>query len=178
MMRIEQWDPADEKTLLACYDVMLAAHKADEPIEPPLPLGLFGRYLKEGWENTPGESWVAFDDGGAVYGYYRLRLPDLENLDKARGGPVVHPALRRRGIGRALLRHEADRAAANGRTTLGSEVTAGLAGEAFALAVGATMELEDVRRIQYLRKIAPGALARLRESAARAATGYSLVSWS
>jgi GNAT superfamily N-acetyltransferase len=177
MMRIEQLDPADEKTARACYDVMLAAHKADEPVEPPMSFGAFSFYLREGWEKTPGEAWVAADDGGTVSGFYRMHLPDLENLDKASGGPTVHPAARRRGIGRELLGHEGERAAAHGRTLLRAHTAAGTAGDAFALAVGARLDLEEARRIQYLREIPPGTIAALRASAEKAAAGYSLVSW-
>jgi ribosomal protein S18 acetylase RimI-like enzyme len=45
-------------------------------------------------------------------------LPDLENTDCAFVGLYVHPAVRRRGLGRALLRHAGQRATANGRATL------------------------------------------------------------
>jgi GNAT superfamily N-acetyltransferase len=176
-MRIERWDPADEKTARACYDVTLAAHKVDEPIEPPLPYGVFSLYLRQGWEKTPGEVWVASDEGGAVVGYYRINLADLENLDRATAGPTVHPAVRRRGIGRELLRHEGERAAANGRSLFSAMTSAGSAGDAFAQAVGARLDQEDVRRIQYLREIPPGTIASLRASAERAAAGYSLVAW-
>lgn len=176
-MRIEQPDPADEKTARACYEVMVAAHEADEPVEPPRSYGIFSRYLREGWEKTPGESWVAVDDGGAVIGFYRMALPDMENLDRASGGPIVHPAVRRRGIGRVLLRHEGERAAANGRSVFSAGTATGTAGDAFAQAMGARLDLEEVRRIQYLREIPPGTIAALRVSAERAAAGYSLVSW-
>ena len=176
-MRIEQCDPADEKTVRACYDVMLAAHKVDEPIEPPMSYPTFAHYLREGWDKTPGELWAAVDEGGEVIGFDRMALPDLENLDKAYGGPTVHPGVRRRGIGRTLLRHEAERATANGRTLFGAQVIAGSAGEAFAVAIGARLDLEEVRRIQYLREIPPGTVASLRATAERAAAGYSLVSW-
>lgn len=177
-MRIEQWDPADEKTARACYDVMIAAHKADEPVEPPYSYGPFSLYLRQGWENTPGEAWYAVDEAGTVTGFYRMELPDLENLDRATGGPVVHPAARRRGLGRELLRHEGERAAANRRSLFGAPATAGTAGDEFARAVGARLDLEEVRRVQYLREIPPGKIAALRASAAKAAAGYSLVSWS
>lgn len=176
-MRIEQLDPADEKIARACYDVMLAAHKVDEPVEPPMSYGPFAVYLREGWEKTPGEVWYAADDGGSVNGFYRIHLPDLENLERASSGPVVHPSVRRRGIGRELLRHEGGRAAANGRSLFGASTTAGTAGDAFAQAVGARLDLEEVRRVQYLHEIPPGKIASLRASAEKAAAGYSLVSW-
>jgi RimJ/RimL family protein N-acetyltransferase len=176
-MRMQRWDPADEATTRGCYDVELAAHQADEPIEPPNSFEAFALYLRTGWEFEPSEVWVATGDGDRVLGFYRIVLPDLENLDKAYSGPRVHPAYRRRGLGREMLRHEATRAAAHGRTTFYSGVTADGDGDAFAQAVGAQLELEEVRRIQYLRDIAPGTIAALRATAERAAGGYSLISW-
>jgi GNAT superfamily N-acetyltransferase len=176
-MRIERRDPADDKTVRACHEVMLAAHAVDEPVEPPTPYGLFAFSLREGWDKTPFELWLALGEDDSVVGYYRMGLPDRENLDEAAGGPLVHPAARRLGIGRELLRHEGARAAARGRTRFTAAVTAGTAGDAFAEAVGARLDLEEVRRIQYLRAIEPGTVAALRAGAARAAAGYSVVSW-
>jgi GNAT superfamily N-acetyltransferase len=176
-MRIERWDPADETTAMACYEALLAAHLADEADDPPPSAGTFGLYLREGFEKTPAEVWVGADDDAGVVGFYRMALWDLENLDRAFSVLVVHPAVRRRGFGGALLRHEAERAAANERSVLSASVVIGSAGDAFAAAAGATPGIEDVRRVQYLAKIEPGKVAELRESAARAATGYSLVNW-
>jgi GNAT superfamily N-acetyltransferase len=176
-MRIEPWDPADEKTVRACYDVALAAHRTDEPVGPPTSYGLFCLYLRQGWDKTPGEVWVASGDDGTVVGYYRMALPDLENLDRVTGGPTVHPAARRRGIGRTLLRHEGERATAHGRSLLVADVGDDTAGDAFAQAAGARLDLQEVRRIQYLREIPAGTIVALRASAEKAAAGYSLVSW-
>jgi GNAT superfamily N-acetyltransferase len=176
-MRIERWDPDDEITALACYEVHRAANAVDEQAAPPMNAGTFGVYLREGFEKTPGETWVAHDAELGVAGYYRMHLPDLENLNRAFAGPVVHPAVRRRGIGGELLRHEAGRAAANGREMLSGGTGAGSAGQAFALAMGATLQMEEVRRTQYLAKIPAETIASLRETAARAAAGYSLVNW-
>jgi GNAT superfamily N-acetyltransferase len=177
MMRIEQLDPADEPALRACYDVMVAAQEADDPAVPAMSAGPFGVFLRHGWEKTPGEVWTAVSDAGTVTGYYRIDLPDLENRGKAFGGPVVDPAVRRRGTGRALLRHAAARAQAHGRTLFSAVTTAGTAGDDFARAVGARPDLDEVRRIQYLRDIAPGTIGSLRASAEKASAGYSLVSW-
>jgi GNAT superfamily N-acetyltransferase len=176
-MRIERWDPADETTAMAVYEAHLAAHLADEADDPPMSAGTFGLFLRDGFDKTPGEVWFAADDDAGVVGYYRIGLYDLENLDRAGGGPVVHPAVRRRGYGRALLQHEASRAAANGRSVLTGQVVAGSAGEAFAAAARATPGLVEVRRVQYLAKIEAGKVAELRRAAARAAAGYSLVNW-
>jgi GNAT superfamily N-acetyltransferase len=176
-MRIARWDSADEKTALACYELHCAAQRADDPVEPPMSEGTFRVHLSEGWDRNPGEVWFASDDAGTVTGFYRLDLPDLENKDRAFLGLVVHPAERRGGTGRELLRHGAERAGVNGRTTLDGVAVTGGAGEEFARAAGAKLSLTEVRRIQYLGKIAPGAVAALRAEAERAAAGYSLASW-
>ena len=89
----------------------------------------------------------------------------------------MHPASRRGGLGRALLRHAAMRAADHGRSVLRGEVLQGTAGAAFAARVGATAGLVDARRVLALGEIPAGHIAALREQAARAAAGYSLVSW-
>jgi len=176
-MRIERWDPADETTAVACYEAYRAATLADGAGDPPFSAGTFDLYLRQGFEKTPGEVWFAADDVGAVVGYYRMQLYDLENLDRAGDGPIVHPAARRRGYGRALLRHEAARATANGRSTLSGPVVTGSAGEAFVVAAGGKPGLLEVRRVQDLAAVDPATVAELRAAAARAAAGYSLVTW-
>jgi GNAT superfamily N-acetyltransferase len=176
-MHIAQWDPADEKTMLACYEVNCAAHRVDDPVEPPMSAGTFRVFLTEGFDHNPGEVWVASDDAGTVTGYYRLDLPDLENRERAFLGLVVDPAARRGGTGRELLRHGAERVSAHGRTIMDGVTVTGGAGEEFARAAGAKLSLTEVRRVQYLGKIAPGVIAGLRAEAEQAAAGYSLVSW-
>lgn len=176
-MEIAAWDPADADTAAACYQVYLAAHAADEPVEPPDSAATFRHSLTEGHGKTPKEVWTAADTGGAVVAYYVLELWDLENRDRAFFQPYVHPGARRRGTGRELLRHAASRAAANGRSVLDGVALADSAGEEFARRAGATLSIEEVRRIQDLRAIPPGLVASLRETAARAAAGYTLVTW-
>ena len=177
-MRITRLDRADHDGIRACYDVWLAAHAVDDPLSPPLSLPVFRHWLARGWESEPSETWVAADEAtGETVGWYRIELPDLENRHRASGSPTVRPASRRRGAGTALLRHEVERARANGRTVLRGGALVGSAGDAFARQAGAEPSLVDARRMQDLRKIPPGLVASLRETAAGAAAGYSLVSW-
>jgi GNAT superfamily N-acetyltransferase len=176
--RAERWDPADTGTALACYEVFRAAHLTDEPLEPPKSAGTFRVMLTEGWDGNPGEVWAVRGEAtGTAVAYYRLDLPDLENRDRAFAHLVVHPAVRRHGIGRELVRHAARRAAASERSILDGVVLEGSAGDAFAQRIGAALSLEEVRRVQDLRKVPPGRVAGLRATAARAAAGYSLVTW-
>jgi len=193
--RLLRWEPADTATASALYEVFRAAHLADEPVEPPESPGTHRSLLTGKWEGAAGEVWYLPGDadeargrgetgdagessgtGGAV-AYYRLDLPDLENTDRAFVGLYVHPAVRRRSLGRALLRHAAQRAAGNGRATLDGVVLEDSAGEAFARSVGATMGLEKARLVQELREVPPERVAELRAEAKREASGYSLVTW-
>ena len=176
-MHIAAWDPADAGTGAACYEVYLAAHEADDPAEPPESAGIVRHRMTDGHGKVPKEVWVAYAAHGAVTGYYVLELPDLENRDRAIVELCVHPGVRRRGTGRELLRHAASRAAANGRSVLLGAVVSDSPGEAFARQAGATLALEDIRRVQDLTKIAPDVVASLRETAARAAVGYTLITW-
>jgi GNAT superfamily N-acetyltransferase len=89
----------------------------------------------------------------------------------------VHPEFRRRGLGRALLRHAAGRAEAGGRSHLDGNVVQGSAGEAFARHLGAEVGLVDARRFLDLRKVEASRFATLRAEAAGPADGYSLISW-
>jgi GNAT superfamily N-acetyltransferase len=182
-MRILRVDPADAGVMRACHAVHTAAHHVDDPNgEPPFSLSLFSAYLEHGWSCDPGEAWYVPADeparpDAAVAGFYLLRLPDLENRERAFVQPVVDPAFRRRGLGRALLRHAAQRAKADGRSDFDGVVPQGSAGEAFAGKLGATAGLVDARRILDLRKAEPGRFKELHAQAAGHAKGYSLVSW-
>lgn len=184
MMGIERFDPVSDKAeFRACYETYVAAHWADDPELPPMSPDLFRGWLTVGWNGEPRETWMAAGKqaGGSATeqagGYYMLKLPDRENLDRGQLILEVNPAVRRRGVGSALLEHAVGRAAADGRAVLNSEVWADSAGEAFARAAGATPGLVEIRRVLELGKIPEGRLAELRRPAARAAAGYSLVSW-
>jgi GNAT superfamily N-acetyltransferase len=177
-MRIVRLDPADAGALRACHEVHKAAQATDDPHEPPMSAALFGVWLFEGWDGNPSEVWfVPGEEPGRAIGWYRLLLPDLENLDHGGLLPTVHPAFRRAGRGRELLRHAAARAAANQRTMLGGETVRDSAGDAFARRVGAKLGLVEARRMLDLRTVPAGQFARLREEAAARAEGYTIVRW-
>jgi GNAT superfamily N-acetyltransferase len=186
-MRIVPLDPADDDAARGCYEVRVAAQEADDPQVPPESLSVLRTWLTTGWGSNPGEAWTAVDEadeadgrgarGARVLGWYVIELPDLENLDRAMVIPLVHPAYRRRGVGRELLRHAAGRAAAGGRSVLGSVALQGTAGEAFARQAGAKAGLVEARRVLDLTAVPPGTYPRLRADAAGKAGGYTLVRW-
>jgi RimJ/RimL family protein N-acetyltransferase len=175
-MRIIQWDGSDPAAIQECYNVLAAENAADDPLGPPLSLRRLQSWLEHPVE--PMEVWLAEGSAaGRVDGWYRLRLPDKENRDRGNLGLSVHPNARRRGIGTALLRHAAARAASHQRSVLASWAFQDSPGAAFASRMGAAPGLVDARRVLTLAKIPMGRIAALREQAAHAAAGYSLVTW-
>jgi GNAT superfamily N-acetyltransferase len=176
-MHIERLDLADTDTIRGCFEMYLAAERVDEPDGPFFTERPFRGWLTVGWGGDPREIWLAREPEGSVAGWYKLELPDLENRDHADLTLMVHPARRRRGLGRALLEHAADRAAANGRSVLNGAARSGSDGEPFARGTGAERGLIDVQRVMDVRAMSDEQLARLREGAERAAAGYSLLTW-
>jgi GNAT superfamily N-acetyltransferase len=175
-MRIVRVDAADLATTQACFEVLRGAGETDDPFGPPWSLHRIRGWLK--YPAEPVETWVARDEAtGAVEGVYRLSLPDRENPDRAYLYLSVRPSSRRRGTGMALLRHAARRAAGAERSMLGSGAFQDSAGAAFAVRAGAAPGLVEARRVLVIGKIPAGRVASLREQSARAAAGYSLVSW-
>jgi GNAT superfamily N-acetyltransferase len=175
-MRIVQADASDLATTQACFEVVRAAAEADDPFGPPWSLRRLRGWLEYPFD--PAETWTCEDeDSGTIQGWYYLILPERENRDRVYLYLTVHPSSRRRGIGTALLRHAAERAARGGRSVLGSGAFQGSAGAAFAVHAGAAAGLAEARRVLPLGKIPAGHVTSLRERAARAATGYSLASW-
>ncbi len=175
-MRIVQGDASDRATTQACFEVVRAADETDDPLGPPWSLRRLRGWLE--YPTEPAETWVCGDEtAGTIQGWYYLILPERENRDRAYLYLIVHPAARRRGMGTALLRHAAERAARGGRSVLGSGAFQGSAGAAFAGRAGATPGLVEARRVQVLGKIPAGRVTFLREQAAQAATGYTLASW-
>lgn len=174
-MRIIRWDESDASVFQGCVTAEQAAHETDDPAGPPTSAARMRVALGPS-ANVVKETWYAAGPG--VAGYYRLRLPEKENLDSAFLTLTVHPAHRRQGIGAELLRHAAGRAAARGRSVLAGQTLQATAGDAFAKAVGARAGVTAPRRWLDVGAIPPGLVASLRKTAEQAAAGYSLTSFS
>jgi GNAT superfamily N-acetyltransferase len=177
-MRILPLDPADAETVAACQEVRADAMRADDPFEPPASAAFFAARLRAGYSDAPLEAWyVPGETDGSVAAWYSAEFPHRENQNRVSLNLTVHPELRRRGLGTALLRHAAAQAAAGGRVILASEVQEDSPGEAFTRQAGGALGQLEVRRVLDLPKIPASTIARLREGAAKAAAGYSLVRW-
>src|ERR1700733_6777423 len=116
---VQPLDLADAGMIRACYETHVAAMAADDPFEPPVSLAIFTLHLRAGPFEPPREAWyVPAEADGAVAAWYQAEFPDPENRDRVWLTLTVHPARRRAGLGTALLRHAAERAAAAGRAIL------------------------------------------------------------
>jgi GNAT superfamily N-acetyltransferase len=164
VMDVTRVDSADSGAVRACYEVALAAWRADDPDGPPaMPLRGFTALLDSGWIGDPRQAWMAADGSG----YYQLELPERDNRHMARLELVVHPGMRRQGRGTALLEDAMTRTRQAGRTLITTDAWVGSAGESFARDAGFKAGLIDIRRV-------------LRVGAAPApvpTAGYTLVEW-
>jgi GNAT superfamily N-acetyltransferase len=179
VVRIERFDPVtDTEKIRVCHELFVAAEAVDDPEVPPASLPVFTGWVVRGWDADPREGWlVPGDEPGTWAASCRLAFPVHENRHAAHLDLVVAPGYRRRGIGTALLRHAAIRAAENGRTQLCTDSREGTAGEAFAVAVGANRCVTEVRRVLDLADVPAGLLDTLRGRAEAASAGYSIVTW-
>jgi GNAT superfamily N-acetyltransferase len=175
---IERFEPqGDVGKLRACFDITEAGWPIDHPDEPGWAYDSFAGKWAQGYDTAPRQTWIASNDAGDPVGCYLLRLPDRENHTMAYCTLAVHPAVRRTGIGTALLAHCAGQARQAGRSRLVGPARDGSPGAAFAVGRGARGGIPEVGRVLEIDDALPARLAELRASAAPHSGGYSLVSW-
>jgi GNAT superfamily N-acetyltransferase len=158
-MRIQalRADAADE-----VYDVVRASTEAETPDIPFDSREAWRGKLTRPWPGRLLELHVARDDDGEAIGLLLTALPQLESLDTANLELHVHPAHRRRGVGRALF----EVAKRTGRKHL---VSAAVDDSPFAEAMGAKPALTELRSRLELTETLPALTP--------VAAGYRLISW-
>lgn len=145
------------------------------PEDPITPDDVYARQITASPPDGRLFFWAARENGALLGGAY-LQLSDRENLQLGFCGVLVRPEARRRGIGRRLLRHAADRAAGEGRALLAGQTSDRVpSGAAFAAAMGANPGLEMHTNQLDLRKVKPAQLTRWIEDSRAEAAGYGLV---
>ncbi|MFI6134062.1 GNAT family N-acetyltransferase [Micromonospora sp. NPDC051141] len=170
---VREWDPrtASSAEIASLLDTLNAVLAADLPQDPPWQANSLREYLSE---VMPGErriSWVAQDDPapdgtpGAIVGHVHvLLLGGIGVLEV-----LVHPKLRRTGIGRELVRVAARRVWDEGFQSIGVEVVGGTPAVAFYEALGFTREYVETRSVLDLGAVDWPALT---EMAAEVGAGY------
>jgi len=162
---VREWDPrsasdAEIRSLVETLNQVLAA---DLPDDPPWQDVQVRDYLAE---TMPGErriSWVAEDDRlpegeSTVFGHVTLLLlGDIGVLEV-----LVHPDLRRRGLGRQLVAVAARRAYLEGFSSIGVEAIGDTPAIAFYESLGFEREYVETRSVLNLSSVdwsALGAMA-------------------
>lgn len=181
---ISPLDPAADHTVEAALSLLHAAGQVDIPDFPPVCPYDFRASLRQEPSYRRHERYLA-REGDTVVGYLQLTLPLRDNRDNCEVELVVHPAHRRRGVGRALFEYAVGRLRDLGRKRLIGATVETLpggpvrdhAGSAFAVAMGAKPALRDVRRRWDAATVDPAALSRMLADARAKAVGYQAVTW-
>ena len=151
-------------------ETLNAVLAADLPDDPPWQDVLVREYLAETMHGERRISWVAEDDRlpegeSKVFGHVSiLLLGDIGVLEV-----LVHPNLRRRGLGEQLVGVAARRAYLEGFSSIGVEVIGGTSAIAFYEALGFEREYVETRSVLTLSKLDWDALGRM---AAGIGAGY------
>jgi len=171
---IQPLDPqrASEQQLAGYHAMRAAVVAADWPEDPPLTYeAAIGRLRTPPIEDGPCRFWVGQLDG-RLAGSVRVALPEGSNSGIVQAEVHVHPELRRRGIGTALLRAAMPAVLAARRgTVLGQPMKPDSAGVPWAAGLG--FEVTHSTVMQVLR--IPTTPAKLWEAPVPA--GYRLTHW-
>ncbi|WBC18088.1 GNAT family N-acetyltransferase [Micromonospora sp. WMMA1998] len=175
---VREWDPrtASSAEIASLLDTLNAVLAADLPQDPPWRESSMREYLSE---VMPGErriSWIAQDDpapdgtpGDIVGHVHVLLLGGIGVLEV-----LVHPAVRRTGLGRELVRVAARRVWDEGFQSIGVEVVGNTPAVAFYEALGFTREYVETRSVLDLSTVDWPALA---EMATEVGAGYHVEFW-
>lgn len=177
-LRIERVDPLDLDlaTADALADLLTACDAAAGLPFPAKVGAAVLAYRQLQFDGTPLDGlWLAFD-GDRLVGHLDLNLPRRENTDTAGLRGHVHPEVRRRGIGRALLDIGIRAATDAGRSRAYAGAFAGSDGIPALDAWGfeATPGRYAVRRVD-LRTAPSGRWQKLYDEAAGHAADYELI---
>ncbi|MEH0934276.1 GNAT family N-acetyltransferase [Micromonospora psammae] len=181
---IASFDGADRAAVDEAYRIGAAVSAAEVPDYPPFCRRRFDALFHTPMPGTVTR-WALARLDGVPAGYLAVDLPQLDNTDNATADLVVHPELRRRGVGRALHEYGVRLLREHGRKRVLAMAVAALpdgparsaAGGAFAAAVGAQPALAEVRRRLDVAGVDHDALAAVLAEARSRAAGYRSVRW-
>lgn len=175
-VRMTSLDPASAGEVEAGIALWGAAHAVDLPGDPAFESLDRRACIAHRNPETLIEYRLAYD-GDRLLGTARVSLPQLDNKATALVDLVVHPDVRRQGIGRALWADTLERMPANGRTLLMFDAPVPSPAEHFAAALGAQLVLRNARRRLTVDTEGRALAERLAAQARPAAAGYELRSW-
>jgi GNAT superfamily N-acetyltransferase len=177
-------DPADQRDLEGYFEVSAAARAADIPDFPALTLREVIGSLRHPFRAGERHHFLA-RRGGRPVGLLEVGFPLYDNTHIGSVDVVVHPELRRRGIGRRLYQSAVSLIRERGRKVLIGDYVTSLPGgpardpghAAFAAAMGATPALPEVRRRLDLDTVDSADWSAKLADAQQRAGGYTTRSW-
>jgi GNAT superfamily N-acetyltransferase len=173
-MRITSVDMADPASLDLLLPCLRAVHADGFPDNPAMTRTQGRLWFGESYQET-GVGRLAWVDD-AVVGYAVQWWSHHRDRDLSQTHLAVHPAFRRRGIGRALHAEAVEQARAGGRRRLLIDGAGNDTVSAFAGAVGAKQVFTDQRGKLDLTTVDRARVTALRDGTGQPA-GYTLVGW-
>jgi GNAT superfamily N-acetyltransferase len=165
-------DQVDLAGGLAVYE---AARRVDSPHTMPRTARAWLSDLVRGWDGEPSTYYVQRDERRRAVGMLEVYLPERDNRHVAMLEVTVHPAVRRQGLGRALLQVGLDEARDAARSTVWVEGYDNEGSRAFAAELGLTPAITSVNRRQVLHDVDLEDVASVVADAAAHAADYELL---
>lgn len=159
------------------YEIDCACTRHDWPDSPIHTREVFAARLTTPPAAHTAEYFLARLDGEPA-GYLELLYTQADNLNNSYVTVSVSPALRQRGVGRALYEVAVERTRAHGRIRMLSQSIRNPSSVGFAAAVGARAALDELRSRLDLDRVDPARHAGMLADAWAKAAGYHLIQWS
>ncbi|HET8718499.1 MAG TPA: GNAT family N-acetyltransferase, partial [Nocardioidaceae bacterium] len=172
--RVERVDLDDSATIAQMVALAEAVRRTDAPFEHEPTLTGYAGWLRHGWDGEAPEAYV-LREAGALVGVLHLHLGEWDNQHLAWAGVAIHPAHRRRGLGRTLWRAAEDLARERGRTSIGTDGWESPGVERFAADCGLRRGSVSVARRQQVDTLDRSWLAEVHAEAAARARHYELL---
>jgi GNAT superfamily N-acetyltransferase len=186
VLTVTPLDVTDEASLRDAHAVITDVIAHDSPDEPRDDFATFAAHIAVGWEGEERVRYLAHLDGEPA-GFAAVVLYTGANWNLAQILRVMtRPALRRRGVGRALIVALLDHARREGRAALvgGAEVGVPggssrlVGGDRFALAMGGVEAARRTSsRLDLTDSALPARLSTALDTARAHSVGYSVILW-
>jgi GNAT superfamily N-acetyltransferase len=173
-MEIREYGAPDLATVTAVLELSNTVGKVDSPWEHPQTLTHALGILRDGWDGTPPRCF-AMTDAGRTVAAAQLWTFEWDNPQLAWLWLAVHPDVRRRGHGSALLARLLEEARAMGRTSIGIDGWESEQVKGFAARHGFVLKSQGINRRQHLDELDSGTVEARYAEAAAAASAYELV---
>ena len=173
-MEIVELSPDDRDRLPGFVAVANAVRAVDCPWEHPVTVREAEGIFRYGWDLDPPLPYLLLDDGRPVaLGEYDVSRRDNQHL--AWLSVEVHPEVRRRGHGSALLEALVDRARSEGRRSVGIDGWESGPARGFAARHGFELKQVEVARRQTMAEVDWAMLDKVWAEALAHASAYELV---